>query len=53
MAVGLYLCARCSMTLIFVFVRPSTLNCNNVTFSSMTKVSVRSNKSACLRLESD
>ena len=50
MAVGLYFCAR---TLIFAFVRPSTLNCNNVTHSSMTKVSVRSNKGACLRLESD
>ena len=25
MAVGLYFCARCSMTLIFAFERPSTL----------------------------
>ena len=53
MAVGLYFCARCSMTLIFAFVRPSILNCNNMIPSSMTKVSVGSNKGACLRLESD
>ena len=39
--------------LIFAFVRPSTLCCNNVTPSSMTKVSVCFNKGACSRLESD
>ena len=53
MAVGLYFCAECSMTLIFAFVRPSTLSFNNVTPSSTTKVSVRSNKVACSKLESD
>ena len=40
------------MTLVFAFVRPSTLRCNNVAPSSATKVSVRSNKGASSRLES-
>ena len=53
MAVGLYFCTRCSMTMIFAFVRPSTLSCNNVTPSFTTKVSVRSNKGARSKLESD
>ena len=34
-AVGLYFCAKCSMTLIFAFVRPSTLSCNNISLEEV------------------
>ena len=53
MAVELYFCARCSMTLIFAFVRPSALSYNNVSPSSTTKVSACPGKDACSRSKSD
>ena len=52
MAVELYFCARCSMILIFVFVRPSILSCTNVTPCSTTKFFPHPGKGARSRLES-